>query len=93
MQDITYGFESLDGFCVWYDSAAQGWNQKSLIIPKDSYDISMDDLDLTGSSFSSNNQWICEVSLDTSASPEYEQIYCSKSVATENNFETLAVKY
>ena len=25
MQDITYGFESLDGFVVWYDSADNSW--------------------------------------------------------------------
>ena len=49
IQDITYGFESLDGFVVWYNSDSNDWSQKSLIIPTASYDLSMDDLDLTDS--------------------------------------------
>ena len=92
LQDITYGFESLDGFVVWYQADTNDWGQKSLIVPKDDYDLSMSDLDLT-TSYSTNSQWGCTVTLDSSASPEYEQIYCTKTVASENNFSTLAIKY
>ena len=43
----------------------------------------MSDLDLTDdSTYSSNSQWKCTVTLDSSASPEYEQIYCTKTVAS-----------
>ena len=64
----------------------------SLILPSADYDIAMSDLDLT-TSYSTNNQWSCTITLDESASPEYEQVYCTKTVASQNDFSTLAVKY
>ena len=33
LQDITYGFNSLDGFVVWYNASSNDWGQKSLILP------------------------------------------------------------
>ena len=29
LQDMTYGFNSLDGFVVWYKSADNSWGQTS----------------------------------------------------------------
>ena len=53
----------------------------------------MSDLDFT-TGYTSNNQWSCTIELDsTSASPAYEQIYCTKTVAEQNDFSQLAVKY
>lgn len=81
IQDITYGFLSLDGFVVWYNGQVGEyfWEQKSLIIPYDANEdlLSKTDLDLT-TTYETNSQWQCEVSLDTQASPEFEQLYCTR---------------
>ena len=93
LQDITYGFESLDGFVVWYQADTNDWGQLSYIMPKADFDLGMSGLDLT-TGYTSNNQWSCTIKLDsTSASPAYEQVMCTKTVATENDFSQLAVKY
>ena len=39
LQDITYGFESLDGFVVSYNQSGNSWNVNSLILPKKQYSI------------------------------------------------------
>ena len=65
-----------------------------MIIPKAEYDISMSDLNLTSdSTYPTNNQWFCTITLQAVSNPEYEEIKCTKSVASENDFSTLAVKY
>ena len=96
LQDMTYGFDSLDGFVVWYKGQKEDpkWGQSSLKITKKQYDSSVVNLDLTNTTnWPTDNNWTCEVTLDTNASPEYEQLYCSRKVATSNRFSTLEIKY
>eukprot|EP00354_Favella_ehrenbergii_P003478 CAMPEP_0170467232 /NCGR_PEP_ID=MMETSP0123-20130129/10881_1 /TAXON_ID=182087 /ORGANISM="Favella ehrenbergii, Strain Fehren 1" /LENGTH=72 /DNA_ID=CAMNT_0010733533 /DNA_START=261 /DNA_END=479 /DNA_ORIENTATION=- len=72
---MTYGFDSLDGFVVWYrgNKASTKWGQSSLKIKKKQYDSSQTNLDLTDTStWESDDNWECEVTLDDAASPEYE---------------------
>ena len=45
------------------------------------------------STWKTNSHWGCEIRLDTKASPEYEQLYCTRLVPTSNNFKNLEVKY
>ena len=96
LQDMTYGFDSLDGFVVWFkgNNFATKWGQSSLKITKKQYDPDQTALDLTATAtWASNNHWGCEIRLDTKASPEYEQLYCTRQVPTSNNFKNLEVKY
>ena len=65
----------------------------SYIVASSDFDLAMSDLDFT-TGYTSNNQWSCTIELDsTSASPAYEQIYCTKTVAAQTDESQLAVKY
>ena len=57
-------------------------------------DVNSTELDLFDTSlFPPNYQWDCEVTLDESDSPAYEQVYCTRTVASATVFDTLAIKY
>ena len=75
LEDMTYGFESLDGFVVWYagNNRLPKWETSSLKLTNKQYDSSATNVDLTDTStWPSNGLWSCEVTLDENPSPEYE---------------------
>ena len=99
---MTYGFDSLDGFVIYYKgqngvNAAgdkEEWGVQSLKIEKARYDIDATNLDLTNtSSWVTNNFWACDVTLDPSPSPLFEQVYCTRTVASSNSFSQLEISY
>ena len=94
LQDMTYGYSSLDGFVIWYKSADNTWGQTSQIIRYQDYSISANDVDLTNeSTYVTNNDWACDISLHDSPTPEYEQVYCTRTVVSANDFDNLKIKY
>lgn len=66
-----------------------------MIIEKEDYDISASALNLTDkTTYTSNNDWTCSVELEVGAdSPILEEVKCSRSVASSNNFDTKQIKY
>ena len=83
IQDATYGFQSLDGFVIQYDAFNRSWETTSLAIGLSDYRdvISSYTLDLMDKTkYTPNYKWACEVSLDPSDQPTYEQVYCTRDV-------------
>ena len=73
MQDMTYGFNSLDGFVTYYNADSDTWSTSSLIVEQEEYDISQTDLNLTDTAtWVSDGNWDCEVTLEDTDSPTYE---------------------
>ncbi len=102
IQDMTYGFDSLDGFVIYYKGQngqnAQGepekWGVSSLKIKKEKYDVDATNVDLTNTSkYPSDGNWACTVELDPSPSPLFEQVYCTRTVASKNNFDQREIAY
>ncbi len=99
---MTYGFDSLDGFVVYYkgqdgvNAAGQPekWGTTSLKIKKERYDVDATNVDLTSASrYPSDGDWACDVTLDPSPSPLFEQVYCTRTVVGSNNFDDREIAY
>ena len=74
--------------------ASEKWGTSSLKIKKEKYDVDATNLDLTNTSrYPTNGYWACEVTLDPSPSPLYEQVYCTRTVASSNNFNEREIAY
>ena len=94
LQDMTYGFDSLDGFVTWFNSADETWDTTSMIIEKQDYDIGASALNLTDqNTYPSDNKWTCSVEFENVGSPTYEQVICSRPVSSSNDFDTKQIKY
>ena len=93
-QEVTYGFNSLDGFVVWYQTSTNTWAQTSLILTQEQFDLGATDVNLTDlTTYPDNGNWECSVSLDASPSPAWEEVICSRDVVGSSSFSTKQVKY
>ena len=60
IQDITYGFESIDGFVVSYNSDDNSWDTNSLIIANNDFSLSDQNFVLSDTStYPTNYAWGC----------------------------------
>ena len=90
-RDSTFGFESLDGFVVYYDAENYSWKQTSMTLPYNEYNYDHVDKNLTTKE--SNGDWFCEVALDPTPSPTFEHVACSRVVPEKTDYETLQFRY
>ena len=90
-QDVSYGFESIDGFVVYYRKDRKRFSYKSLLMRKGDYAIGDENVDLT--KYESNRQWSCGHRPDPSAAPLWDEFVCTKEIIGDANFETGEVRY
>jgi len=90
-QDVSYGFDSLDGFVVFYNRDSQDWGFTSLALAKGDFKFEESDLNLTDDP--SNGRWECVVLAEDAPTPSYERLYCSSPIPDEPNFEKKEIRY
>ena len=90
-QDATYGFDSLDGFVVYWDNINDKWKFTSLLIYSQFYVHDQTDLDLTYEA--SNGEWYCETRIDPNPRPKYDEAICSRIVPEKTEWETRHISY
>jgi len=90
-KDLSYGFFSVDGFVIYWDKEQGRWFYKSLRFSQHEWNHEDKNFDLT--KLPSNLEWSCEITLDPNPSPEWNEVYCTREIPVEANFDTLEVRY
>ena len=94
LQDASYGFESLDGFVVWYDPATESWGHRSMTITKWELDLREYFLNLIDTDrVMENNDWDCAVKTDPSPTPLFDRLTCTRIIPDNSDYGLLKVRY
>ena len=89
-KDVTYGFENINGFIVYYKAQEREWDYVSLNLPKYKYDLeTVDDMTFAPS----NGVWKCQVVTDPSPNPKYDDVTCTREIIPESDYERSDIRY
>ena len=86
-QDASFGFNSLDGFVVFYVQETQRWYSKSLLLEKGKYSLFEKNVDLTH--YPSNWKWGCEVTPGL----EFDELACTRILPDQADFDIGQIRY